>query len=67
MRLLPVAFFLFFKIIFFNKKIRNTIRVSNALDPNKDWHNADQDWHSVNADLGPKLFAKLISRRKKYI
>ena len=32
--------------------------LSNGLDP-------DQDRHSVGPDLGPKLFAKYISRRQE--
>ena len=43
----------FFKINFFKKKIfRNTIRVSNALDP-------DQDRHFVGPDLGPNCLQRL--------
>ena len=38
--------FFFFKINFFKNSFRNTIRVSNCLDP----------------DLDYKLFAKVISR-----
>ena len=34
------------------KKIRNTIRVSNGLDP-------DQDKHSVGPDLGPNCLQRL--------
>ena len=37
---------IFFKINIFLKKIRNTIRVSNTLDP-------DQARHFVGPDLGP--------------
>ena len=48
----------FFKINFFKKSFKNTIRVSNSLDP-------DQARHVVRPDLGPKLFAKVISRRQK--
>ena len=40
---------IFFKINFFQKKIRNTIRVSNGLGP-------DQDQRSVVPDLGPNCF-----------
>ena len=44
-----------FKIKVFKKKyFRNTIRVSNGLD-------------SVDPDLGPKLFAKVISRRQNAV
>ena len=54
----------FFKnyIIFFFKRFffRNTIRVSNGLDPY-------QDRHSVGPDLGPKPFAKVISRQQKVV
>ena len=45
-----------FKI--FKNSFRNTIRVSNSLDP-------DRDRHSVSPDLGPNCFAKNISRRQK--
>ena len=45
----------FFKISLFKKFFRDTINVSNGLDP-------DQDRHS-----GPKLFAKVISRRQKLL
>ena len=50
----------FFKINFLKKKsFRNTIGVSNGLDP-------DQDRHSVGPDLGPKLFSKvIISKQQK--
>ena len=50
----------FFKINFLKKKsFRNTIGVSNGLDP-------DQDRHSVGPDLGPKLFPKvIISKQQK--
>ena len=36
---------IFFKINFFINSFRNTIRVSNSLDP-------DQELHSVSPDLG---------------
>ena len=36
----------FFKINFSKSSFKNTIRVSNSLDP-------DQDQHSVGPDLGP--------------
>ena len=42
----------FFKIIFFEKKIRNTIRVSNSLDP-------DQARQNVGPDLDPNSLQKL--------
>ena len=42
----------FFKINFFKKKIRNTIRVSNSLDP-------DQDLQNVGPDLGPNCLQML--------
>ena len=50
----------FFKITFFSKNLhsRNTIRVSESLDP-------DQAQRFVRPDLGPKLSAKIISRRQK--
>ena len=40
------------KSIFSGKKIRNTIRVSNSLDP-------DQARHFVGPDLGPNCFQRL--------
>ena len=44
---------------FSNNSFRNTIRVSNSLDP-------DQDLYSVGLFLGPiNLFAKVICRRQK--
>ena len=39
------------------KSFSNTIRVSNGLDP-------DQDRQNVHPDLGPKMFAKFISRQQ---
>ena len=49
---------LFFKIYFFEKFFhRGTIRVSNSLD-------SDQAWQYAWPDLGPKLFAKVISRQQ---
>ena len=42
----------FFKIIFFEKYFRNTIRVSNSLDP-------DQARRSVGPDLGPNCLKRL--------
>ena len=49
---------IFFKIIL-KKKIRNTIRVSNSLDP-------DQARHFVRPDLGPNCLQSLSKVRKKY-
>ena len=49
----------FFKINFFKKKFRNTIRVSNLLDPGR-------DLHPVGPDLGPKnCLPTIISRLQK--
>ena len=42
----------FFRIIFFENSLRNTIRVSNSLDP-------DQALHSVGPDLGPNCLQNL--------
>ena len=42
----------FFKINFFKKKFKNTIRVSNGFDP-------DQDLHFVGPDLGPNCSQRL--------
>ena len=46
----------FFRINFFKKSFRN---VSNGLDPGQDL--------PVGPDLSPKLFAKVISRRQKWL
>ena len=43
---------IFFKINFFKKSFRNTIRVSNSLDP-------DHARRFVGPDLGPNCFQKL--------
>ena len=53
----------FFKIIFFKRtSFRNTIRVTNSLDP-------DQDQCSVDPNLGPKLFVmtKVAASRQNMI
>ena len=42
----------FFKINFFKKSFRNTIRLSNGLDP-------DQDCHVISPDLGPNCLQRL--------
>ena len=42
----------FFKITFFRKSFRNTIRVSNSLNP-------DQAQHFVGPDLGPNCLQRL--------
>ena len=48
----------FFKINFFQiNSFRNTIRVSNCLDP-------DQDRHSVGHDLSPDCFQRLSADDK---
>ena len=41
----------FFKIIFFKNSFRNTIRLSNSLDP-------DQARHFVGLDLGPNCLQR---------
>ena len=48
--------------VLFKKSLSGTktIRVSKGLDP-------DQDQHSVCPDPGPKLFAKVNSRRLKVL
>ena len=48
----------FLRIIFSKNSFRNTIRVSNSLDP-------DQDRHSVGPDLGPNSFERLSADEKK--
>ena len=45
---------IFFKINFFEKKIRNTIRVSNSLDP-------DQARHFVGPDLGLNCLQRFLA------
>ena len=45
------------KMSFSKKCFRNTIRVSNGLDP-------DQDRHSVGPDLGPNCFQRLSADDK---
>ena len=48
----------FFKINFFSKiSLRDTIRVSNGLDP-------DHDQHSVSTDLGPNCLQRLSTDDK---
>ena len=42
----------FFKVNFFKKSLRNTIRLSNGLDP-------DLDQHSVSSDLGQNCLQRL--------
>ena len=42
---------------FSEKNFRNTIRVSNSLDP-------DQDQHSVGPDLGPNCLQRLSADDK---
>ena len=42
----------FSKLIFSENSFRNTIRVTNSLDP-------DQDRHSVGPDLGPNFLRRL--------
>ena len=59
MLLLSSADFFFFKYLFSENYFRNTIRLSNGLDP-------DQDGHSVGPDLGPNCLKKVISRRQKF-
>ena len=44
--------FFFFKLTFSKKTFRNTIRVSNSLDP-------DQARHFVRPDLGPNCLQRL--------
>ena len=53
--------------IFFIFFFMNTIRakVSNALDPDQDQQNPDQNWHSVSADLGPDCLQRLSAEDKK--
>ena len=48
---------IFFKIIFYTKSLKNTIGVSNGLDP-------DQDWYSVSSDLGPNHLQRLSADNK---
>ena len=50
-------FFSFFKLSFSKKSFRNTIRVSNSLDP-------DQARHFVGPDLGPNCLQRLSAEDK---
>ena len=52
-----VVYRLIFKMNFFKKSIRNTVRVSNSLD-------LDQDRHFVGPDLGPNCLQKLSADDK---
>ena len=52
-----INFFFFFKIIIFLNSFKNTIRVSNSLDP-------DQDRHSVSPDLDPNCLQGLLADGK---
>ena len=47
----------FYKLTFSKNSFRNTIRVSNRLDP-------DQDRHSVGPDLGPNCLQTLSAGDK---
>ena len=49
----------FSKLTFSNISFRNTIRVSNSLDP-------DQDRHSVGPDLGANCFQRLSADNKSW-
>ena len=53
-------FFFFFFYLFSKKSFRNTIIVSNSLDP-------DQPGHFVGPLSGSKLFANIIRRRNRLI
>ena len=48
----------FFKVCFFNRSFRNTIRVSNGLDP-------DQDRTCVGPTLGPNYLQMLSNVMQK--
>ena len=65
MHLLPSAFFP--KINLFDCFFMNTIRAkaSNALDPDQDQQNPDQDRHSIGADLDPNCLQMLSAEDKK--
>ena len=54
-----VILLIFFKINFLKNYFRNTIRVSNSLEP-------DQDWHSVGPDLAPNCLHRLSAHDKLY-
>ena len=64
MHLLPSADF--FKIKFFDFIFMKTTKakVSNALDPDQDQSNPDQDRHFVCADLGPNCLQRLSAEDK---
>ena len=51
------VFCFFFKMNFLKKSFRDTIRVSNGLDP-------DQDRRSVGPDLGPNCLQRLSAADK---
>ena len=46
------ACFFFFRMLIFKKSFRNTIRVSNSLDP-------DQAGHFIGPDVGPNCLQRL--------
>ena len=53
-----VVCWLFSKLTFSKNSFKDTIRMSNSLDP-------DQDWHFVGPDLGSNCLQRFISRRKQ--
>ena len=57
--LLSSADFFFSKLTFSKNSFRNTIRVSNSLDP-------DQDRHSVGPDLGSNCLQRLSADDKTH-
>ena len=56
---LPSADFFFPKLVIKKISFRNTIGVSNGLDP-------DEDRHSVGPDLGPNSLQRLSSYDKEF-
>ena len=48
-----------FKIDFFKNSFRDTIKVSNGLDP-------EQAWHSVDPDQGLNLLQRLSADNKSH-
>ena len=48
---------IFFKLTFLKISFRNTVKVSNGLDP-------DQDQHFVGPDLGPNCLQRLSAEEK---
>ena len=62
-----VVCWLFSKLTHPKNYFRNTIRVSNGLDPDQDWQNVGpdlQDRQNVGPDLGPNYLQRLSADEK---